>query len=144
MRQGNLCSFHFEIKSSQTFLEGGGGFAQSLGTPEWGRGEWGGTGSKVDGKGSSETREEQLGFLERGAEKEAARGRGAAGSSGADRALAREQPAGWARARPPRRAPARGAALRASGPTPRRPAAPSPQLPSSRGRAPRPSLGGNS
>lgn len=63
MPQGRLCSFRFEIKSSPTFQEGGGGFAQSLGTAEWG----GETGSKVDDEGSAGTREEQLGFREPGA-----------------------------------------------------------------------------
>lgn len=68
MRQGNLCSFHFEIKSDPTFREGGGGFAQSLGTVEWGWGREWESGSKVDGKASAETQEEQLGFLTLGAE----------------------------------------------------------------------------
>lgn len=115
--QGRLGSFHFEIKSSPASREGGGGgFAQSLGTAALG----GGTGSKVDGKRSAGTREEQMGFPE-------PRARGAARSRRVDRARAPGRPAGRARARPPRRAPARGAALRASGPSPRRPApAPAP------------------
>lgn len=60
--QGRLGSFRFEIKSSPASREGGGGFAQSLGTAGLG----GGTGSEVDGQRSAGTREEQLGFPERG------------------------------------------------------------------------------
>lgn len=59
------------------------------------RGMGRGTGSKVDGKGSTETQEEQLGFPERGAEKEGARGRGAAGSGRADRAVPWSSPRAW-------------------------------------------------
>lgn len=109
--QGRLCSFHFEIKSSPAFQEGGGGFAQSLATAERG----GEAGSKVDGQASAGTQSGTAGFR-------AARGRDAARSSLADRAGAPEQPAGRARARPPRSAPALGAALCASGPSPRCPA----------------------
>lgn len=96
--------------SPQCSGRGGGGFAQSLGTAERG----GGTRSKVDDKGSTGIRGEQLGFPERGAAAQAGRaGRIAPGAP--------EQPAGLARARPPRRAPARGAALRASRPGPAAP-----------------------
>lgn len=134
---GSLCSVHWEIKSRRrSFREGGGGFAQSLGTAEWGgRVGVGGQGQRWTARGPQRPERSSWGFPERGAAAEPRR----AGQRAPER---RSRPRAWLElARPPRRAPARGAALRASRPCPRRPARRL-RLPARRGRAPRPSPGG--
>lgn len=123
--RGSLRSSPRDIKSRRpSFWEGGGGFAQSLGTAGWGAG-WGGQGQRLTARGPQGP----------------PRSSWVSPCEGPRRSrVGPEQPAGLARARPPRRAPARGAALRASRPGPARRL----RLPSQRGRAPRPSPGGNS